>query len=354
MPRSVAMSVVAAIASDPEVALRAHRSARSAHVDRLRALVRSTPAHRLAVFDPETNGAPGAFAKLRRCAYAFGVDGLTPDDLLIVMAIAVNDAAARPPVFSHDTARVLWELPVIGSACELVEYVLPPGARGRTSNVRRRRTAQWRVDAVELGGLLVTPYERTIVDHARHAKLESAIAVCDSALHLGRTTRGALLAELALVPKGARGRRMAELAIHLADGRAESPLESLSRTRMFQFSLPMPDLQHEFYKGNELIGRTDFHWPQFGLVGESDGDLKYAVQEGDSPRAAVDVLLAEKEREKRLRRHPDVDDVARWKWDEALPPGRLADLLAEHGLRSVLDGGWPVPDGPLPKGAFLI
>jgi hypothetical protein len=146
---------------------------------------------------------------------------------------------------------------------------------------------------------------------------------------------------------------MAELAIHLADGRAESPLESLSRTRMFQLSLPMPDLQARFFDGDGFIGRTDFHWPALGLVGESDGDVKYAVAEGDSGQEVVDALLQEKQREKRLRRHPDVDDVARWGWDDALPPGNLHAVLAKYGLRPVLDGGWPVPDGPLPKRAFL-
>lgn len=204
-----------------------------------------------------------------------------------------------------------------------------------------------------MGGLLVTPYERTLVDHARHASLESGIAVCDNALHLGLTTRDALLAEHDKIPKGRRGRSMAQLAIHLADGRSESPLESLSRTRMFQASLPMPDLQPRFEDREGFIGRTDFWWPSLGLVGESDGDVKYAVPEGDPGQAAIDVLLQEKKREQRLRRHPDVDDVARWDWDDALPPGRLHGVLTTHRLHSVLDGGWPVPDGPLPRRAFV-
>ena len=281
------------------------------------------------------------------------MEQLTREDARIVMAWAVHEAAHRPPVFSHDTARIIWELPAIGSRPELVEYTLPPGARGRSADVRRRRTGL-ATGFVEIGGLRVTPYERTIVDHARHAPLESAIAVCDSALHLGRTTREALLAELALVPRGARGRCMANLAIHLANGLAESPLESLSRTRMFQLSLPMPQLQQWFDDPDGRIGRTDFYWAEFGLAGESDGELKYAVPEDDSDQVAVDVLLREKKREERLRRHPEIDDVARWGWDEAFPPGKLHDVLAAYGLRPVLDGGWPVPDGPLPKRAFLL
>ena len=348
------MNVAPTTTLDTDAALGAHRIARSAHVLRLRALVRSTPLRQLTAADLTSPRAAGEVGKLRRSAYAVGIDSLTEDDLLIVMAFAVNDAAARPPILSNDTARVVWGLPAIGRRCELVEYMLPPGGRGRSPNVRRRRTAHRAVDAVEIGGLLVTSYERTIVDHARHASLESALAVCDDALHRELTSRDALTAEWSRVPKGARGRRMAELAIHLADGRAESPLESLSRTRMFQLSLPMPELQHWFCDAEGTNGRTDFYWPELGLVGESDGDMKYAVAEGESGREVVDALLREKSREQRLRRHAEVDNVARWDWDDAFPPGKLHAVLAAFGLRPVLDGGWPVPNGPLPKRAFLL
>lgn len=336
---------------DPAIALREHVRARTAHIERLRSTVRSTSAHRLLAFDlPASGGRP---AKLRRNAYTLSDrDGLTTADALILMACAVHDAAAHPPVFSNDTAAAFWELPMIGHRTRLVEYVVPPGTRGRTPDVRRRRTGL-ATEFVEIGGLRVTPYERTIVDHARQARLESGVSVCDNALHLGRTTREALFAELEQVPKGARGRRMAQLAIHLADGRAESPLESLSRTRMFQLSLPMPQLQVAFFDAAGLVGRSDFYWQSLGLIGESDGELKYDVPQGDPGRAGVEAMLREKKRERRLRQLPQIEDVVRWDWNDALPPGRLHAVLSAFGLRSVLDGGWPVPDGPLPKRAFL-
>ena len=341
--------------SEPDLtiaALDAHRRERSEHVMRLRTLVRSTSAARLAAFDLSVGDGPGQLVRLRQAAYTSGIGDLSPDDVLIVKACMVQQSATRPVVFSHGTSEAIWAVPNIGNRTDLVEYVMPPGAQGRSADVRRRRTGLL-PESVEIGGLLVTPYERMVVDHARQARLASGISVCDNALHLGLTTREALLAEHDKVPKGRRGRSMAELAIHLADARAESPLESLSRTRMFQASFPMPDLQTKFYENEEFIGRTDFYWPWLGLVGECDGDLKYAVPQGDSGQTAVDALMQEKDREKRLRRHPDVDDIARWNWAEAMAPGRLHELLGAHRVRSVLDGGWPVPDGPLPKRAFV-
>lgn len=334
--------------------LAAHIRNRADHVTRLRSLVASLPVGRLAGVGISLGTGPTDRRKLRRNAYvAAEYDELSWQDQLIVMACAVQDAAACDPLFSHLTAAAIWQLPTIGSRCQLVEYALPPDARGRTPNVRRRRSALT-ATGTDIGGLRVTTYERTIVDHARQAKLASGVAVCDDALHRGLTTRDALFAEWRRVPTGARGRRMAELAIHLADERAESPLESLSRVRMFQASLPMPELQWKFFHGDEFIGRTDFYWEHLGLVGECDGKLKYVVEQEDPGRTAVDALLGEKRRELLLRRHRGVRDVARWDWDEALPAGMLPGILAAHGVRSVLDGGWPVPDGPLPRRAFVI
>lgn len=350
VPSSVDMTLAANDRSEP-TPLDEHLRARAAHVATLRELVHSEPALRLAARGFDLADGAG-IAKLRRNAYVEASHmGLSSADALILMACAVHDAAPQPPTFTLDTAAALWDLPTIGPTSSLVEYAAAPGSRGRSPNVRRRRTGL-AVTSVQIGGLQVTPYERSLVDHSRHARLESAISVCDNALHLSFATRAELFAELALVPKGSRGRRMAQLAIHLADALAESPLESLSRTRMFQLGLPRPQLQTKFYDHDGLIGRVDFYWPHLGLVGESDGGLKYAIPEGDSGQAAIDALLREKRREQRLRRAQGVDDVTRWDWDAALPPTRLHAVLSASGLRSTADGGWPVPDGPLPARAF--
>lgn len=350
MPSSVGMTLAANDPSAP-TALGGHLVARAAHVEKLRALVHSTPALRLAARGFELGDNTG-LAKLRRNAYLEATpDQLSSADALILMACAVHDAAPQPPTFALGTAEAIWDLPTIGSRSLLVEHTVAPGTRGRSPNVRRRRTSL-APSTVEIGGLHVTPYERTVVDHARHTALESAISVCDNAFRLSLSTREELLAELARVPKGSRGRRMAQLAIHLADPLAESPLESLSRTRMFQLGLPRPQLQATFHDFEGFIGRVDFYWPKLGLVGECDGELKYAIPPGEPGQAAIDTLLREKWREQRLRRSQDVDDVARWGWDDAMPPTKLHAVLSAVGLRSTVDGGWPVPDGPLPARAF--
>ena len=93
-------------------------------------------------------------------------------------------------------------------------------------------------------------------------------------------------------------------AVQLADPNAESPLESKSRGRVFLAKLPMPELQVEVWTG---IGnfRVDFYWPQFRLIGEADGRVKYT----DS-----DVLWREKRRQ--LALEAQGYQVMRWSWED--------------------------------------
>ncbi|RNI25307.1 hypothetical protein [Flexivirga caeni] len=329
----------------PEDAVRPYAKQRDAHVESLRAGLHLVTKDRL----PRNEVRP--FTKLRRGAYAYDGQQLEEADALILLACAVEAKAQTPPVFAQGTAAAIWGFPVVGRIPHRVEDVVPPDSHGRAPQARRRRTS---IDAdyVIIGGLRVTTCERTVIDHARYAPLESAIAMIDSAIRCGVTARRALLAELESLPKGTRGCRMATLAVYLADPKAESVLESLSRARMFQLGLPRPQLQVEFTDRRGLVGRVDFYWPQLEIVGESDGMSKYVAAEGVSAREAVDVVLREKERELRLRRSNGVRDVLRWGWNDALRPGLLFEVLAAGGVRPVLDGGWSLPDGPLPRTAF--
>lgn len=341
-----------------ELARRRHLATCAARVRRLRGLFIPEPADRLALVptmqasDGDLSG-PGTetWTRLRRAAFA-ACDPvqLTPEDRVVLMAIAVQHAATRPLIFSQGTASALLELPSIGTTTELVEIATPPGTRGRKSQARRRRTAI-PPNFVELDNLRATDVDRTIIDRARYASLESALAAADAALHLGIVAQRTLLSQAQHLPAGSRGCKMAELAMALADHRTESPLESLSRARMFQLGMPMPELQVNFYDAYGFIGRVDFFWRQLGIVGEADGKVKFRVAGGSTGSEAEDRVWQAKRRDDRLRRHPDVRDVFHWDWPEALNAAGFARLLAEQRIHPVPDGGWPVPDGPLPRKA---
>ncbi len=97
-----------------------------------------------------------------------------------------------------------------------------------------------------------------------------------------------------------------QITVRLARHGAQSIGESLGRHLMWTQHLPEPQLQFKVYDevGN-LIGITDFAWPEFGLLGEFDGKIKYGrlLKDGET---ASDVVVREKEREDRIR------EVTRW------------------------------------------
>jgi very-short-patch-repair endonuclease len=140
-------------------------------------------------------------------------------------------------------------------------------------------------------GIPTTSAARTLIDIARMSGLDAAVVSMDCALRLGLTT----VEDLRLVaedchtwPGGTRPAR----SIRVADGLAESPLESISRMAFMRMQLPQPELQVSFADAAGPIGRVDFYWKAHRTVGEADGRVKY-----DQPQALWD----EKRREDRLR-----------------------------------------------------
>lgn len=121
----------------------------------------------------------------------------------------------------------------------------------------------------------VTSIARTVTDLARTAPFRSGVVVADSALHARKTTAaelGAALAGCAHWPGSGRAREVTVFA----DGRSESPFESISRVAFRDGGLPPPDLQVWVGGENGPVGRVDFLWREFATIAEADGALKYA------------------------------------------------------------------------------
>ena len=70
---------------------------------------------------------------------------------------------------------------------------------------------------------------------------------------------------------GHRGIVAVRELLPLADGRAESPMESEARLAMIDGGLPVPELQFEVVDGNNQLRRLDFAWPQERIAVEYDG-----------------------------------------------------------------------------------
>lgn len=117
------------------------------------------------------------------------------------------------------------------------------------------------------------------------------------------------------------------------DGRSGSPGESLSRAVLHDRGWPPPILQQPFYDRSGLIGYVDFWWPQFGVIGEFDGYVKYSQGRYLRGATPADAVVAEKRREDRLRALFEVRTVVRWMWSDVTRAERLDGLLAAAGMR---------------------
>ncbi len=145
----------------------------------------------------------------------------------------------------------------------------PPGCGLRDADglvVHRREGAP----LVVVDGRRVTSPAWTAVEVARSLRRPRALATLDAALRSGTCTRADLW-RAALEQKGRRGIVAVRNLLPVADGRAESPGESVARLAMLDGGLPAPQLQYEIVDGNGDLRRVDFAWPEAGVVAEYDG-----------------------------------------------------------------------------------
>jgi hypothetical protein len=231
------------------------------------------------------------------------------------------------PVLSHESAARAHRLVLPRRADETVRLTdLAQWRRGR--GYRVARAALPVADVVGAREFGVTVPARTLVDCAREWSLTDAVTAIDAAIHSGKVTRAqveaAVLAASHWVGIGSAGR-----ALSLADGRAESPLETCARLTLLAEGLPLPELQVEIHDERGFVGRVDAWYDEAAVAVELDGKVKYLQPWGG--RTPGDVAWDEKRREDRLReldirvlRLAD-DDLGRVRRD--LAP-RLRRLLA--------------------------
>ncbi len=273
----------------------------------------------------------GRLIRLRRNGYAW----LGEDDDQTNHHLALIDATGRligpSAAFSHLSAAVLWALPLWKTSLGRAWVTNPSPGHGRISvdaHYRRCPLPAWQV--MVMHGQRCTSLARTTLDLARSLPLSAGVAAADAALRNGLEPNE--LAEVAEFQRGWPGIRRARLAVGLADRLAESPLESASRVSMHQLGVPTPQLQYEvFDQFGEFLARSDFAWPELGVLGECDGRTKYEqlTVPNQSPAA---VIMREKERDQRLRDHGWW--VVHWSATDL-----NNDALFEHRLNRALQHG---------------
>jgi hypothetical protein len=195
-----------------------------------------------------------------------------PQLLHLAAAVAVT---GQGTVVSHESAAYLYSIDLL-SGQDAAALTCPP-QRGRNARAGLRlHTATLPGDQVTAAGRLpVTTPARTVVDLARTLSFRAGVVTADSALHRNLVTKPELAAVLATCARWS-GARQAAAVIDFADGRAESPLESIARVAFQDCGLPSPELQVWLGGSVEPIGRVDFYWQQYRTIAEVDGAIKYA------------------------------------------------------------------------------
>lgn len=284
--------------------------------------------------------ARGRLVRLTAGAYldaAAWADALPEDRHRAVLAAV---ARMRPDeVFGGVSAAIAWHRPLLGPPPARPEVIVHNAGGGRSRRSTCARTTNVPFDVVHFCGLRVTTLARSLVDAARVSSTARAVAMLDHAMSGARSDEPApasarvtiedLLAELEL--GSPRGSARARTAIEFADGAAGSPGESWSRVLIDRLRFPRPVLQQEFRDADGLIGYVDFWWPEFGVIGEFDGEGKYRREKYTRGRDTASIVVDEKVREDRLR--AIVGGVARWGWDDLREPSRLSRKLEVAGLR---------------------
>jgi hypothetical protein len=245
-----------------------------------------------------------------------------------VDCLAVLLTLARPgAVMSHGSAARLWGFP--GYADDVLRLTDPDRWR-RGEGYRLSKAPLMPHERWKAGPVRMTSAARTLVDCAREWPLEDAVIAMDAALLAGRSSRADLERAVAAAARWP-GAAQASRATALANGRAESPLETRGRLRILGSGLPVPELQVEIRAGR-LVAVVDAWFDDAAVAVEFDGRVKYADPWRD--RTPERVLWEEKRREDELRaldirvvRIVDADLGPAW----PRTASRLGDLLARRG-----------------------
>lgn len=201
-------------------------------------------------------------------------------------ALACRGALLRLPrsaVIAGPSAAFLLGVEHAAGFTDDVHVIVPSAVRlNRQQGLRVHVTDLDRHEIDAAGGLLRTCAARTAWDVAAWLDPVRAVPVIDTML--GRALVGvddlrATVDRLADRPGGRRARKL----IELADGRAQSPPESVLRVRLILAGLPRPVPQYPVRLSGGLVLHPDLAWPEFKVAVEYDGQWH-----GDPDRLHLD------------------------------------------------------------------
>lgn len=243
----------------------------------------------------------GRARRVRRGVYALGpspADEPTRhlQDVAGALLVIGPDAVA-----SHRSGATLRRLPLLGRLGD-VALTVPRATHRAYDDLSVHVGAITAQDRVVCRGLPATSVGRTLVDVARTGGKRAALVIADGALHQVLSDEAAtavLVTDWDRALEQARGWPGivdARWARERADGRAESPLESL--LRIVWEELGLPDIEPQVwitigtvrYRVDAVVKRTR-------VVIECDGKIKYRVEPLDGVTSLEERVWDDRERD---------------------------------------------------------
>ncbi|TDL37377.1 type IV toxin-antitoxin system AbiEi family antitoxin domain-containing protein [Arthrobacter nitrophenolicus] len=247
---------------------------------------------------------------------------------------AAAETFEKPTIFARHSAASIWDVPTIGDHPVEALTLKNDGGRSR-AGVSRHYAARTGLIVVTREGLLVTDRIRTVLDLAAFTPFTHAVAPVDHVLRPDRArglpalTKAELEAGIGSNYSAAAIRRI-RAVLGFADPASGSAGESLSRALIHAAGFEPPVLQQQFSDASGRLGYTDFYWKRSRVVGEFDGEEKYVKPEFLKGRTPSQAVVAEKNRENRIRALGN--NVVRWDWADLMEPGKLERMLAAAGV----------------------
>lgn len=180
-------------------------------------------------------------------------------------------------LLGHRSAAALWG--IVERGPETIEIVVPSNVSRRRPGIRVHRRARLRDEDRGLRDLIpVTSPSATLIDYASQVGRKSVEAAVNAADRLDLVDPEALRGEIDSTPIRPGLRVLRELLDRQTFTRTDSPLERRFLQLVQSARLPTPQTQAAV---NGF--RVDFHWPELGLVVETDG-LRYHRTPGQQAR----------------------------------------------------------------------
>lgn len=276
----------------------------------------------------------GRLCRIRQGAYADGPTWRRLDDrgqhclLSDAVLMQYDDNVA----LSHGSNVLRLGGPQYGLDLSHVHLTHFEGGGRRTAGVIHHEGRCGLLDVTRINGHWATSPPRTVLDIAIADGLVVGVVVADDFIHR-RLTSTEELRHLYVSMADWPGALIVRLVIDLATGKSESVGESLGWLLFRNQRLPRPEQQFEIrYPHGGIAGRTDWAWPELGLLGEFDGKSKY-LQHRLPGETIEEAVLREKRREDLLR------ELTGWRfirlvWADLFHPEATAQRIRQAMARA--------------------